>query len=437
MFTRSMRAAAVVCAATFTLLSGCGKCAKECAAPRRAYAPLAPQGTLAAYVYETKGLADNPMMQFLADYNAANSAKSLDFLREIGADVPELGDLWENVDIDALKAKELENLRKVDWVAFTMAAPAFKADDLDGDSPLPFPSAALVYCFAKPVTMAELEQSIKKDFEGNGASLDKEALASLRELFTENFTVSDDTVAGIPIKKFTVKATEATEEIVKRLQDLEPCYGLYGETLFILASSPKAFAETVALYDGKAATTTDTSLAADLELGKGLPQLRYGLYGLASFLQGFLSASDFDKMCSAEQGKFVKALKNLRITGSIDGEAMSTIATIGVTFGDEPLASEMVSLIDSARGLVYMLAGAVTMQVPAAMPLVNIFNKGAVTAEGATSLLSFTVTKSDIEAIDLAALFTQVKALQDGADDDEDENDDEDEDDDKEEDDEE
>lgn len=421
-FAYSMRAAAVTCAASLALLSGC---AKKPAAPCRSYAPLAPQGTFAAYVYETKGLADNPMMQFLAGYNAANSAKAISLLREVGADVPELDSL-ENVDFAALKEEELDNLRKLNWTAFTMAAPTFRADDIDVDAPLAFPAAAAVCCFAKPVTLAELEQSLKDDFVGK-TSVDKEALDTLRKLFTENFTVSDDTVDGIPVKKFTIKPTEATEEIVKRLQDLEPCYGVYDKTLAILASSPKAFAEIVALYAGKAAPTTNAALAADLELGKGLPQLRYGLYGVAPFLKDFLSASDFDKMSSGEQGKYAKALEDIRFTCALDGEAMSSTAAIGVTFSDEALASELVSLIDSARGMIYMLAGAVTMQVPAAMPLVNIFNKASVTAEGGTSRLAFTMTKADIEAIDLAALFTQVKALQDEGDDDEGDDEDDDE----------
>ncbi|MBR4613704.1 MAG: hypothetical protein IKO40_13440 [Kiritimatiellae bacterium] len=409
--------AAALCVAV-AITSGC--CKKECKKEaRRDYKPLAPQGTLISAVYETKGLADNQMMQAILDFNADCNAKVTAAMREAGKDVP-----MPDVDFAALKEKELANLRKFDWVAFTMAAPSFKADDIEkDDAPVAFPAAAVVYCAAKPTTMEAIEGEIKANLAEGTANLDEETLTTIREFFAENFDISDDTAAGCAIKKFSIKATEKTEEVVKRVKDFEPCYGLYDGTLFIMASSPKAFADTVALYSGKAAATDNASIKADMAIGAGLPQFRDGIYGVASFLKGFLSDEDFAEACAGEPGKFLQSLRDVKGALAIDGEAMATVFSLSASFDDAQLATEAVTLADSARGMLSMLGGAVTMRAPAATPILKIVNAAATKADGDTFTLSFTTTKDDLAAIDFAAILTQTGAFDDDGDEDLDEDD--------------
>lgn len=407
------RAALVACA--FAALAGCGRKPE----PRKTYAPLAPEGTAIAAVYETKGLADNPMMDFLIDCSAKANGK---IAEAAAAKRPELAATLAKTDAASLKKRELENIRMFDWVAFAMKKPAFTAELFDDDDAvLPFPAAAIVYASSKPMTFAELEKKIKDDFREGTAALDENSRNDLCEFFSENFDVADDTAAGCAIRKFTLKDNDITHEFLAHVSGLAPCYGMFDDSLFIIASSPEAFAETVALYKGEAAKSADAAVAADFALG-GKEQLRYGIYGLQGLLGDFLG-DNYDKFDDLTRG-LVKPMKSIRFSCAIDGAAMSATTAMRIAMANEEAARTFSSTIENSRGMIAMAAGMATMRIPALAPAVGILNNFRTSGENGVCSIEIGATKADIEAIDLPAAVDQIQALvPQGGDDEEDEED--------------
>ncbi|MBR0055742.1 MAG: hypothetical protein IJP66_00275 [Kiritimatiellae bacterium] len=404
--------AAVVCAAA-TFLSACAR--KP--APRRAYAPLAPEGTLVAAVSETKGLATNPMALFLQDFNASAGEALFDAVQASGLEPPR-----EKPDFEAAKKRGIENCAKVNWTAFTMAKPAFEIRDVSGDEPFDFPAVALVYSLVEPSSIAKIEGDLKKDLALVLASADKEAISRVREFFDANFTIADDSAAGVPVRKLQAKPEGDAAGALQMVRGLEPCYGVFDASLLIFASSPRVFADTVALYSGNAPTTTDALVAADLALG-GKAQSRCGIYGVADFLKDFVGEFVIDGI-DEEPRKFVKSLRNLRFSSTLDGEAMSATFSLCASFDDETLAPALSSLASGAKGMAAFMAAPITAEKPALAPFMNIFNSLAVKAEGDSTIVELTATKADIEAIDPVAIFSQCGVLGLDADDEDDEADD-------------
>lgn len=403
------RAAIVACA--IVALAGC--CKKP--APRKAYAPLAPEGTAIAGVYETKGLADNPMMDYLIDLSTKANAK---IAEAAAAKRPELAETLAKTDFATLKNRELENLRMFDWVAFSVKKPAFTAATLDDDDAVvPFPGSAIVYASSKPLTFADLEAKIKNDISEGCATLDENSRNELAEFFSENFDVADDTAAGCAIKKFTLKDNDITHDVLAHVSGLAPCYGMFDDSLFIIASSPEAFAETVALYRGEAAQSADAAVAADFALG-GKEQIRYGFYGLQGLLSDFLG-DNYGKFDDMSHG-YVKPMKAMRFSCAIDGAAMTVTSAIRLAMDNDESAKMLSSMIENSRGMAAMAAGMATMRIPALAPAISVLTRFRTSGDNAVCAIEIEASKADIEAIDFAAAMEQVQAFMPQDDDDDD-----------------
>lgn len=410
----TLRAAAAACA--LVTLFGCSK-----AAPHKAYKPLAPDGTLAACVYEIKGLADNPMMRYLLDYSLAMQEKMADVAKRLGKDIPEGVANIDPAMLKAKKEKSLDELKKFEWIAGTFAKPAFDANAIDGDGPIPLPAATLVYATTKPQTLEQCRSCLMDDFY---AELDKEQADEIRALIAENVEIEKATVAGCAIEKAILKKTDKTEplfEVLDHVKDFEPCWGVFDGTLIIFASSPKAFADTVALYKGQATPSGNAALVSDFTLGNER-QMRFGLYGVASFLTDFLGEEGFsDLVPEGQPGQFLQALKDLQVSYKLDGEGMKILVDLAPTFSDENLAMSFTTMVNGAKGLLGMLLGAAAVETPAIAPAQNIFNSLAANAAGNTATISFAISKDDLEKFDFAAILEEAVAKQGLADDEDDE----------------
>lgn len=398
-------AAAIAACAVVSSTAGCSGTQK---APTN-YKPLAPEGTLIAYVAEMEGLSANPMLKFLMDYSTSTSTLLNGKLVELGL-IPANN---SNIDFAALNAQKLKQLDDFKWFALTMARPSFTAEDLDklddDDAPIPCPAMAAVYAMAKPMTIEALEACIKSDFDNFVTSLNTDEQEKVCDFIKDNIEVANDTVAGVSIKKFTLKQNEDTCEISKFVKDLEPCYGAFDDSLFIFASSPAVFADTVALYSGKGKVATDQAIAEDFATGNAA-YARAGIYGVNSAIRDFAGDDIFDEM-GEEASKYLAALENLRLKSSLDGAGMSASETITATFTDESLAQTLQPLVESGKGMINMFAMMASAQTPAISPLLEIVNSAATRAEGKTFSLTLTMTKADIESLDLPALASQIAAI--------------------------
>lgn len=393
-----MAARATVAACVVAALAGCSKKAP----PRKVYAPLAPEGTAVAGIWEYKGLADNPMMQFLVDWVAESNAKMVAAQAEAN---PALAATLPQPDVASIKEKALKGLKECDWSVFTMKKPAFTAEIFkDDDAVIDFPQTVFVQALTEPLTPECFEKRIKASLEEGLASLDETQRGEMDELFAKYVAVADDTVAGCAVKKVSFKETDETKEILNHVKGLAPCYGIFDETLAIFASSPEAFAETVALYKGEAVKSTDPDIAADFGTC-GKEQSRYGFYGLQGLLADFLG-DDYDKFDDLAGG-CVKPIRALRVAGAIDGEAMSAKGAIRLVMDDAAAAKTLSSQIENSRGMIAMGAGFLAMRAPALSPATMILNKFKTSGDDGVCAIELEATKAELEALDFAAIVEQ------------------------------
>ena len=383
--------------------SGCGK--------PKAYAPLAPEGTMVAFVEDYRGLADNPMTLYVLDFCA-------DYLNKIGKLLEQTGNAgkvcFQAQDPAAYKQRQLDAMRRIEWVAFTMAGPDFNSGAVEDDEvQISFPATAIVAASPKKLSFDDVETQIRQNIEECREMIaDKDDGFDFEEivtLFKENCEIKTAEIAGCQARVITVKETEKTAPILKKIVGFEPCYGLYAGRLLIAASSPAVFQDTVALYSGERAPSADPQIVADLSLDNPNYE-RFAIYHVSDFIKRFLSEEELRDL--PENVKpYAESLETVRFTGRVDGAAMAVNASIDICLGDENLATALRRMIDGAMGLVSFFGAPALAKVPAAEPLLNIFERLSVASEKGTCSIRWSLLKDDLEKIDLDALSTQLSGL--------------------------
>lgn len=396
--------------------SGCGK--------PKAYAPLAPEGTMVAFVEDYRGVADNPMTLYLLDFVASYLDKFGKLLEQTG-NAPKAGLMAQ--DPAAYKQQQLDAMRRIEWVAFTMAGPDFNYGAVEDDEvQISFPATAIVAASPKKLSFDDVEAQIRQNIEECREMIadkhDGFDFEEIVKLFKESFDVRDAVIAGCQAKVFSIKKTEKIAPFLDKVVGLEPCYGLYDGRLLIAASSPAAFQDTVALYSGEKASSADPQIAADFSLDNPNHE-RFAIYHINDFIKRFLSEEDRMNL-PAEAKSYAESLETVRFTGRIDGAAMAVNASIDICLGDEDLATALRRMIDGGKGILVFGASSAIAKAPAAEPLLNIFERLSVASEKGTCSIRWSLLKDDLEKIDLDALSTQLQGLACGAPCDDDEDDD-------------
>lgn len=420
--TRKHLARTALSAVAFSVLTFAAGCGKK---QQKAYRPLAPEGTFIAAVEETKGLADNPMVQYCLDFQVSALEKCAAFAKEMGDDA--LNGVSIPEDSASLKQKQLDAMRRFDWMAFTMSKPDFNAQALVGDEPqVSFPNMAVVYAFAKPATFEDVEAELKRETEEFMRFADKheddDGIAEAVKLFETYCEVKDATIAGCPAKVVVVKRCEDTEGFLGKVGNFEPCYGLYDGRLLIAASSAAAFQEIVSLYSGEKAPSADPQIVEDFKLGNP-NQGRFAVYGICDFIKDFFPEGDIDGL-PEEAKPYARALDTVKFRAAYDGEKMESNCGIDISLRDESLAPVVVSMFDGVKGMVNLFAAGFTVAMPSVAPLLNIFNRTTVTADGGKCSLNMQFLKEDFDKIDVGAILSQVAAKMQSSACDDDEDDD-------------
>lgn len=393
-FAKSFGVAAM--AACAVALFGCSK-----AQPVKTYAPVAPDGTIFAAISDVAALADNPMAAFVTEFGIGMQEKLLAKFEEMGLSKCDAA----KIDFAAMRQRQADYSKSIAWSAITVARPTFTLDQLEDEKAIPFPATVMLVSSARPRTIEDWKKEILEDALANS---DEEGKKQAREFLDRNFKVSTATVAGCKVEKYTLRKTEATEDFLESVTGFEPCWGVLDGTLMIAASSPAAFADTVALYRGEKAASTYAPLVADFKTG-GASQVRGGLYGPVSFARGLIGEDDFaEKLPFGQPGQFISATRDIRFSETADAEGMKITAEVAVSFDDDTVPPSIAQIFQGAKGFIGMMVSAQMAANPEIAPLGDVFNTFDVKASGDTATLSFSVTKENLEKTDFAALISRI-----------------------------
>jgi len=386
-------AAMAACAVAFF---GCSR-----AKPVKTYAPIAPEGTLFAAISDVAALADNPMSAFVDEFVFNMQEKLVGKLEEMG--VPECEPA--KIDFAAMRKRHADYGKTVAWSGCTVARPTVTLDNLRDGGEIQFPATVMLISTVKPRTMEEWKKEFIEDAFANSNEEDK---AKTREFLNKNFEVSADTVAGCQVEKYTLRKTEATEDFLEGVAGCEPCWGVLDGTLMIAASSPAAFADTVALYRGEKAASTYAPLVEDFKTG-GASQVRGGFYGPVAFARDLLGEDEFsEKLPFGQPGQFISATRDIRFSETADAEGMKITTEVAVSFDDEAVPPSIAQIFQGAKGFLGMMVSAKTAAIPEIASLGDVFNTLDVKAAGDTATLSFSITKENLEKTDFATLISRM-----------------------------
>ena len=411
---------AALCAAL--LAAGCGGGKKP--APRE-YRPLVPQGACAVGVSEAESLNASAMAAFLR----AEQQRQLEAAERFAEKHPERAQQCSSQALKKLQDILSDFGKDVKWSVASFARPSFSAETLKGDdSVIEVPACVGVVCLKEPTTLeaqlAKAEQ-IATTLRDSMDLPDGDGGCDIFCQMTNYVAVTDAEIAGCKVRKVSVIANEDTQEFLNRVKGWEPCVGVFDGVLLIAATSPEAFADTVALYKGEApAADPESEIAKDAAL-TGTPRAFFGLYDCDTVVDGLLEGSDAADD-NDDAMSYLKALKTVKLFAAMDDTAMKETVGATVAFADAGSATALSGLIEGGKGFATMMLGMAAHENAGLADVVSLLNGFTSKVEGSALAVQLDIPKSVIEKLNYDALLElqEKYAPQLSGDDDEDDEDD-------------